>query len=319
MVYNFVSGGAAVNALARNSDAEVRVLDLGVATTLDGVPDAVTRYKVCEGTGDITVENAMTVEQSEQAFRAGMSIADEEVDAGADVLIPGDMGIGNTTPAAALIGLLANQDALRSWARHRNRTRAWMRKCAAVRDAMRRGRGGPASWRAAGHDRRPGLLGDDRFPAPGSRASDPGHAGRRDLRGRRPGRPSHRVPRRKEWWLAGHRSAEPAHTCGLSRLQLEPLLDYGMRLGEGTGALLALPVLRAAAATLAEMATFDEAGVSDRPIPPGVSDALRLAVGTLTVVRVRPPSRITPRTAGRAMLLAPLVGRRWRAWSPPWS
>ncbi|HVQ17552.1 MAG TPA: nicotinate-nucleotide--dimethylbenzimidazole phosphoribosyltransferase, partial [Actinomycetes bacterium] len=79
---------------------------------------------------------------------------------------------------------------------------------------------------------------------------------------------AHRVSfRAATWWQAGHRSVEPAHQLALNRLQLEPLLDYGMRLGEGTGALLALPLLRAAQATLAEMATFDEAGVSERAQP----------------------------------------------------
>jgi nicotinate-nucleotide--dimethylbenzimidazole phosphoribosyltransferase len=70
--------------------------------------------------------------------------------------------------------------------------------------------------------------------------------------------------RAKTWWLAGHRSTEPAHTAALSRLDLDPVIDYGLRLGEGTGALLALPIVQAAIATLAEMATFGEAGVSDR-------------------------------------------------------
>lgn len=263
MVYNFVSGGAAVNALARTLDAEVRVLDLGVATTLDGVPDAVTRYKVCEGTGDITVENAMTVEQSEQAFRAGMSIADEEVDAGADVLIPGDMGIGNTTPAAALIGLLANQDAAAVTGRGTGiDDEVWMRKAAAVRDAMRRGRGGLGQQiellaTIGGPDfsamtgfllqaalRQTPVIVDGVISGAAAMLA-------------------HRIAYRSaRWFLAGHRSVEPSHTFVLSRLQLEPLLDYQMRLGEGTGALLALPILRAAQATLADMATFDEAGVS---------------------------------------------------------
>ena len=78
-----------------------------------------------------------------------------------------------------------------------------------------------------------------------------------------------------KWWQAGHRSVEPAHEYALARLQLEPLLDYQLRLGEGTGALLALPIIRAAQATLTEMATFDEAGVSDRPhddVPDEVTD-----------------------------------------------
>ena len=75
--------------------------------------------------------------------------------------------------------------------------------------------------------------------------------------------------RSRQWWLAGHLSTEPAHARALDRLDLEPLVDFGLRLGEGTGALVALPVLQAAAATLAQMATFDEAGVSDREEVPG--------------------------------------------------
>jgi nicotinate-nucleotide--dimethylbenzimidazole phosphoribosyltransferase len=84
---------------------------------------------------------------------------------------------------------------------------------------------------------------------------------------------AHRIAyRSRQWWLAGHRSTEPAHTRALDRLDLEPLVDFGLRLGEGTGALVALPILAAAAATLAEMATFDEAGVSDRE-PAGTAAA----------------------------------------------
>jgi nicotinate-nucleotide--dimethylbenzimidazole phosphoribosyltransferase len=75
---------------------------------------------------------------------------------------------------------------------------------------------------------------------------------------------AHRIAfRASSWWLAGHVSTEPAHRIALDRLSLKPVLDYGLRLGEGTGALLAVPILRAAGATLAEMATFDEAHVSE--------------------------------------------------------
>lgn len=265
MVRNFLAGGAAVNALARLNDADVRVVDMAVDSDLDDVPADVTRHKVRRGSGSIDVEDALTREQAEQAFRAGMAIADDEVDAGADLLVTGDMGIGNTTPAATLVGLLTQSDAASVVGRGTGiDDAAWMRKCAAVRDAMRRGRPvlgdqvqllatvGGADFAAmtgfllqAAVRRTPVML-------------DGVVSGACALVAQRI------AFRSADWWLAGHRSTEPAHGKALDRLALEPLLDMGLRLGEGSGALLAVPFLRAAAATLAEMATFDEAGVSDR-------------------------------------------------------
>ncbi|MGH8891089.1 MAG: nicotinate-nucleotide--dimethylbenzimidazole phosphoribosyltransferase, partial [Acidothermaceae bacterium] len=112
MVANFVNGGAAVNVLASRIGASVRVADLAVATTLPGVdlPPEVTKWRVRAGSGRIDVEDAMTRIEAEQAVEAGRQIADSEVDAGADLLIPGDMGIGNTTAAAVLIGVLTGSD-----------------------------------------------------------------------------------------------------------------------------------------------------------------------------------------------------------------
>jgi nicotinate-nucleotide--dimethylbenzimidazole phosphoribosyltransferase len=266
MVQNFVSGGAAVNAMARTLGADVRVVDMAVGSDVPGVPDDVTRHKVRQASGNIAVEDALTRDEAERAFEAGVAIADEEVDAGADLLIPGDMGIGNTTPAAALIGLLSSRDAGAVTGRGTGiDDEAWMLKAAAVRDAMRRGRPvrsdqiallatvGGADFAAmtgfllqAAVRRTPVIL-DGLVSGACAMVA-------------------HRVAYRSaKWWQAGHRSVEPAHEFVLARLQLEPLLDYQLRLGEGTGALLALPILRAAQATLADMATFDEAGVSDRP------------------------------------------------------
>lgn len=281
MVRNFLAGGAAVNALARTLGAEVRVLDLGVAGDLEGVPPDVTQFKVCRGSADITVENALTTQQVAAAFSAGIAIADEEVDSGADVLIPGDMGIANTTPAAALIGLLTNQDAAAVTGRGTGiDDETWMVKVIAVRDAMRRGRGslgdqlellariGGADFAAmtgfllqASLRRTPVILDGVVSGACAVLA--------------------HRVAfRAARWWQAGHRSVEPAHQFVLTRLQMEPLIDYQMRLGEGTGALLALPVLRAAQATLADMSTFAEANVSGGPpeVPTEEADELAAEV-----------------------------------------
>lgn len=263
MVRSFVSGGAAVNAIARSVGADVRVLDLGVDADLSDLPTDVTRLKVRRGTGDIRVTDAMSVDESERAILAGVTAADEEIDSGADVLVAGDMGIGNTTPAAALTGLLTNNDAAAVTGRGTGiDDAAWMRKAAAVRDAMRRGRGSLGNQvellAAVGG---PDVAAMTGFLLQSARRRTPVILD--GVVTCAAALVAHRVAyRASSWWVAGHRSVEPAQSLALKRLQLEPLVDQQMRLGEGTGALLALPVLRAAAATLAEMATFDEAGVS---------------------------------------------------------
>ncbi|WP_121193932.1 nicotinate-nucleotide--dimethylbenzimidazole phosphoribosyltransferase [Motilibacter peucedani] len=265
MVQAFLSGVAGVNALARLAGATVRVLDLSVDADLTGpgVPEDVTSHKVRRGSGSIDVEDAMTLEEASTALRAGMAIADEEVDSGADLLIAGDMGIGNTTPAAALVGTLTGANAAEVVGRGTGiDDRGWMRKCAAVRDAMRRGRPvlgdhvallsriGGADLAAmtgfllqAAVRRTPVVLDGVISCACAVVAHDV-------------------APRASLWWIAGSRSTEPAQKLALDRLALEPVVDMGLRLGEGTGALLALPLLQAAAATCAEMATLEELGGS---------------------------------------------------------
>lgn len=268
MVLNFASGGAAANVLARQAGASVRVIDVSVDADpayAASLPSDVTAHRIRHGSGSIDREDAMTMDEARAAFALGRQIADEEIDAGADLLIPGDMGIGNTTPAAALIGLLTNAEVADVTGRGTGiDDETWMRKCAAVRDAMRRGRehkGDPLALLAA--------IGSPDF------AAATGFILQAAVRG---------VPvildgtissacalvadrmtsRAKQWWLAGHRSTEPAHARALAYLELDPIVDYSLRLGEGTGALLALQIVQSAIATLAEMATFAEAGVSDR-------------------------------------------------------
>ena len=269
MVLNFLAGGAAVNVLARLNGATVRVVDMSVdvdyADLGATVPDDVTRFKVRRSSGSIDREDALTIDEAWTAFAHGLAIADEEVDAGADLLIPGDMGIGNTTPAAAIVGLYAGGDASLVVGRGTGiDDEAWMRKTAAVRDAMRRGRpfkaepvrvlatvGGADITAMTGFllgaaIRRTPVLLDGVVSCAAALVA-------------------HRIAfRAAHWWLAGHRSTEPAARAALEHLDLDPVVDYGLRLGEGTGALIALPILAAAGATLREMATFDEAGVADK-------------------------------------------------------
>ncbi len=260
MVANFLAGGAAVNVLARLADATVRVVDIAV----DGDTDpSVSKYKVRRSSGRIDREDALTEAEVNAALAAGKAIADEEIDGGADLLIAGDMGIGNTTPATVLIATLTDTEPVLAVGRGTGiDDAAWMRKAAAVRDAM---------WRARSHRHDPVVLlrvagGADLAAAAGYLAQA---AARRtpvvldgvvitaaallaDML----------APGARAWWVAGHRSTEPSHARALDRLGLDPLVDLDMRLGEGSGALTALPVLRAAVATLADMATFADAGVS---------------------------------------------------------
>ncbi|WP_405180364.1 nicotinate-nucleotide--dimethylbenzimidazole phosphoribosyltransferase [Nocardia sp. NBC_01377] len=260
MVANFRAGGAAVNALAAVAGATVRVVDIAVDAETDEVVGA---HKVRRSSGSIDREDALTLDEIDAALAVGRAIADEEIDAGADLLVAGDMGIGNTTPATVLIATLTDTEPVRAVGRGTGIDDAgWSRKVAAIRDAMRRARpvakdpvellrvaGGAdiaamAGFLAHAASRRTPVILDGVVVTAAALVAEDLAAGARD------------------WWLAGHRSTEPAHALALGRLRLEPLIDLGMRLGEGSGALTALPILRAAVATLAEMSTFAEAGVS---------------------------------------------------------
>lgn len=272
MVTNFVTGGAAATVLARGLGARVRVVDVSVDVdwAASGLPvpgDEVIAHRIRRGSGSIDREDAMTRHESVASLLLGARVADELIDEGADLLIAGDMGIGNTTPAAVLVGLLADVEPAQVVGRGTGIDDVtWMRKTAAVRDAMRRGRlvkGDPVGLLAtcAGPDlaattgfllqaavRRTPVLLDGVISCACALVA-------------------HRVAfRASGWWHASHRSTEPAATAALARLGLEPLLDLQMRLGEGSGALLALPLVTAAGDLLREMATFSSAGVSDREV-----------------------------------------------------
>ncbi len=255
MVHSIGAGEAGISVLARCNGATVRVVDIGVDADL---PIDLTGHKVRRGSGSIDRENALTSVEADTAFTAGRSIADEEVDGGADLLVPGDLGIGNTTVAAALAGAALGLGALDVIGTGTGvDDQAWARKAAALRDAL---------FRARGLDSDPiALL---RTVGSADTAAMTGFLVQAAIR---------RTPvlldgvvstacaliARKisedaaQWWLAGHRSTEPAQHLALDALGLEPLLDLGMRLGEGTGAMTALPLLRAAQALLAEMGTLD--------------------------------------------------------------
>ena len=263
MVANFAGGGAAINVLAALAGASVRVAD--IAVDAEPVSADIAAHKVRRGSGDIAVEDALTAEETIAALAAGRAIADDEVDSGADLLIAGDMGIGNTTPSTVLVAALTNTEPVAVVGRGTGIDDAgWIRKTAAVRDALHRAypvRSDPvgllrvaggadlaamAGFLAQAAVRQTPVLLDGMVVTAAALVAE------------------RLAPGSRAWWQAGHRSVEPAHTLALTQLGLEPIVDLQMRLGEGSGAVVALPVLRAAIATLAEMATFESASISGR-------------------------------------------------------
>ncbi len=264
MVANIAAGGAAVNVLARRAGASVHVFDMSVDADLPADHRATSSYKVRRASGDLRTGDAMTIAEARRSVAAGRAIADRLVDSGADLLIAGDMGIGNTTPAAVLIGSIADREPVVVVGRGTGIDDAtWIRKTAAIRDGMRHGRrlrneplallaavAGPdiaamAGFYAQAALRRTPVLLDGVVTTAAALVAE------------------QLAPGASAWWRAGHRSTEPAHDFALSSLGLDPIVDMTMRLGEGTGALTALPIVASAVDVLIDMATFDDAGVSD--------------------------------------------------------
>lgn len=265
MVSNFLAGGAAVNTLAANAGASVRVVDMAV----DGdTPDIVSGHKVRRGSGAIDRVDALSAEEVLAAIEAGRAVADEEIDGGSDLLVAGEMGIGNTTPAATLIAALTASEPVAVVGRGTGiDDTAWMRKTTAIRDALRRAR--PVS------DDPVALL---RTSSGADIAALAGFLAQAAVRrtpvvldgvvvGAAAMVAEELAPEARQWWLAGHRSVEPAAALVLDHLDLEPVLDLRMRLGEGSGAVTALPLVTAGVRVLGEMATFAEAGIGGAPEP----------------------------------------------------
>ncbi|MFI5526338.1 nicotinate-nucleotide--dimethylbenzimidazole phosphoribosyltransferase [Streptomyces platensis] len=259
LVRAVLDGASPAAVLARTTGVPLRVVDLAVDCDPEELPAEVTRYRVRRGSGRIDVEDALTAEEAEAAFRAGMAIADEEADAGTDLVVLGDLSVGGTTVASTLIAALCGTDASVVTGRGGAGIDdlAWMRKCAAIRDALRRARpvlgdqlellatvGGADLTALTGFllqsaVRRTPVILDGVVSAACALVAQ---------------RVAFRAP---DWWLAGQASGEPAQAKALDRIALNPLLDHGVTAGEGTGALLALPLVQAAAALAAELPVRD--------------------------------------------------------------
>ncbi|ANB05393.1 5,6-dimethylbenzimidazole synthase [Streptomyces ambofaciens] len=264
MVANFLGGGAVCNAFATQVGAEVCVVDVGVATDLPATPGLLPR-KVRAGTSDMTTGPAMTREEAKQAIEVGIETARDLVAAGNKALLTGEMGIANTTASAALISVFTGADPAEVTGRGTGiNDETLARKTEVVRRALELHQPDPADpigvLAAVGgfeHAAMVGLLlGGASLRTPV--LLDGVSAGAAALVARAI------APEVLAACIAGHRSAEPGHVAALNKLGLRPLVDLDLRLGEGTGALLALPMVQSTARAMHEVATFDSAGVTEK-------------------------------------------------------
>jgi nicotinate-nucleotide--dimethylbenzimidazole phosphoribosyltransferase len=264
MVANFAAGGAVINALAAQSGADVVVVDVGVASDIESVPALVVR-KVGRGTHDMTREPAMTRAEARAAIDVGIGVARDLVAGGMRCLLTGDMGIANTTPAAALIAVFTGAAPADVTGRGTGIDDATLtRKVGVVARALARHHPDPADplgvLAAVGGFEHAALAGyvlgaaAARVPIvlDGVIACAAALAARA------------LAPDTTAAMIAGHRSVEPGASVALAALGLTPLVDLRMRLGEGSGAMLALPIVQGAARVLRDVATFDAAGVTEK-------------------------------------------------------
>ncbi|MEU3886867.1 nicotinate-nucleotide--dimethylbenzimidazole phosphoribosyltransferase [Streptomyces sp. NPDC029041] len=285
LVREVLEGGRPVSVLARRLGVPVRIVDMALDCDPEGLPADVVRHRVRRGSGRIDVEDALTPEEAEAAFLAGVAVADEEADSGTDLVVLGDVSVGGTTVAGVLVAALCGVDASVVTGRGGQAIDdlAWMRKCAAIRDALRRARpvlGDQLQLLAAvgGADvaAMTGFLLQSavrKLPV----VLDGVVAAACALVGQRI---AFRAP---DWWLAAHDSGEPGQAKALDRMALEPLLTHGVTVGEGAGGLLALPLVQAAAALAAELPEkpkeseapegSGEPEASEEPGVPGTSEA----------------------------------------------
>ena len=264
MVANFLAGGAVVNAFAAQAGAEVVVVDVGVAADLGQMPGLLPR-KIARGTADFTVGPAMSREQAMTAIGVGIEVARDLVAAGNRCLLTGDMGIANTTSSAALICAFTGRDAAEVTGRGTGVDDATLARKV---DVVRRGlalhqadAADPVRMLAALGGFEHAALAGFIIGAAALRVPvilDGVIAGSAALAA------CAMAPGAACCLIAGHRSAEPGHTVAMDHLGLRPLVDLDLRLGEGTGALLALPIVQSAVRALRDVATFDAAGVTEK-------------------------------------------------------
>ncbi len=265
MVMNMLSGGAAINVLARHVHADVRVVDIGVDNPLEEADDRLLRHKVRPGTANMARGPAMSIDEAERAVEVGINLALEASKEGITLLGTGDMGIGNTSPSSALMAALLPCSVEMATGRGTGLDdNALADKIATIETSLK--------------------FNSDRLADPLSTLAAVGGLEIAGIAGLVLGAASRGIPvivdgfissagalvacrmcaAAKDYLFFSHKSAEAGHETFFKIFETEPLLDLGMRLGEGTGAALAMSIIEAAVKIYNEMATFDSAGVSNK-------------------------------------------------------
>ena len=265
MVRNFLAGGAAISVMSRRAEVRQIVVDAGLAAgPLPARPD-LRSLRIGRGTADMSLGPAMSREQALRCVRAGAGLAMEVASSGVDLIATGDMGIGNTTPSSAITSAMTGRSPTETTGAGTGRSPEQLRRKAAVvaraLEVNAPDPGDPLDVLAKVGGFEIGVLAGVVLGAASERRAvvlDGFISGAAALIA------YGLSPAVRDYLIASHRSAEQGHQTVLAHLGLEPLLDLGMRLGEGTGAILAVGIIEAAAACLTGMATFGEAGVSGR-------------------------------------------------------
>ncbi len=267
MVANFVAGGAAINAFARQAGASVTVVDVGVAADLSSIMEPTPTLRlmnVARGTANLAEGPAMSIDQLHAALDVGTTVAADLAESGVDLFVTGDMGIANTTPSAAIIAAFTGKSAIDVTGRGTGiDDETLARKQRVVADALGRLAPGVGPLTIAASVGGLEIAAIAGFILGAAAARRPVIVdGVISLAGLCI---AHALqPLALGYVVAGHRSTEPGASAALDHLGLSPLLDLSLRLGEGTGACLAIALVQSAARVLQDMATFDSAGVSDQ-------------------------------------------------------
>ncbi len=264
MVYNFLRGGAGINVLAKQVGARVVVADLGVASTFEPHPQLKNK-KVGMGTRNMAEGPAMSRQEAIRSIEAGMELVEEELTNGIDILGTGDMGIGNTTPSSAITSVFTEADVAAVTGKGTGLDdEGWGRKVKMIEEALEINQPNPRDaidvLSKVGGFEIGGIAGlilaGARYRIPV--VIDGFISGASALIA------TSLAPEVKPYLIASHQSAEPGHQKILEHLGLKPLLNLDLRLGEGTGAALGIFLVEASLKILNEMATFAEAGVSEK-------------------------------------------------------
>lgn len=260
MVLNFLAGGAAINCFCRANHLPLKVIDAGIKYEIKPAPSALIVQRIAAGTRNFAHEPAMTLAQAEQALLLGQQLAEQEIAAGSNVLAFGEMGIGNSSSAAAILAALSGADVAQCVGKGTGISdEQRVKKIALVRQGIARIQdqsplnilaqvGGFEIAQICGAmlataQAKKLILVDGFIVSAAALLA------------------THFNPHARDYMIFAHKSEEAGHQLLLQLLNAEPLLDLGLRLGEGTGAALALPLIQAAVSFYNQMATFESAGV----------------------------------------------------------